>query len=96
MNSSENAKIRWVGKEAVRYELGSLAADVQCYFDPERNSYLAVLCDMGLRHDQTVRLTAEEMNEVEAALRAKLGVKRLFGVRVGRCEVQIERELHVF
>lgn len=94
--NTEQPVIRWSGREKVHYRLGSLAADVDCYFDPARNSYLAVLRNMGVRHGQIVRLSTEEMNAVEKALREWLGVKRLFGIRVGTCEVRVEREQHAF
>ena len=96
MSNLRQLTVRWVGKEAVRYQLGPLAADVQCYFDPERKSYLAVLRDMGMRHGQIVRLTAEEMNEVEVGLRDYLGSWRFLGLRLGTYEVTVEREQHAF
>jgi len=95
MKSCPPASVRWIGREAVRCELGSLAIDAMCYFDAERNAYVVVLGDRGTRSGEVVHLSATELTQVEGALRHKLTVKRFLGIPVGRRQVYVQSEQHV-
>lgn len=46
----------------------------QCYFDPGRNAFIAVLSDNGVRNGKECQLSEADLVHVENAVRKELGV----------------------
>jgi hypothetical protein len=89
-------RVRWIGKEAVRCEAGDLACDVTCILDADRNAFQAVLTNKGIQRGELVHLPASQLVQIEQALREALQVTRFFGIPIGKREVYVQREQHVF
>jgi hypothetical protein len=89
-------RVRWIGRETVRCEMGDLACDVTCVCDPDRNAFQAVLSNIGIRRGESFYLSAQQLVQIEQALRGALQVKRFLGIPIGKREVYVQREQHVF
>ena len=92
---SQKYHVRWIGKEAVRCSADDFSCEVSCYYDPGRKAFTAVLGDLALRGGLPSRLTDAEAAQVEKALVEALGVRRLFGLAVGRKDVYVQRQQQV-
>lgn len=92
---AQKHRVRWIGKEVVSYSGSDFSCEVPCYYDPSRKSFTAVLGDRASRGGLPSRLTGVEAAQVEKALVEVLGVRRLFGVAIGRRDVYVLREQQV-
>ena len=89
---SPQYRVRWIGKEVVRCSGGDFSCEVPCYYDPGRRAFIAVLGDLAVRGGFPSQRTAVEAAQVERALVEALGVRRLFGVAIGRRDVYVQRQ----
>lgn len=92
---SQEYRVRWIGKETVRCSAGNFSCEVPCYYDPGRKAFTAVLGDLALRGGFPSRLTDAEAAKVEKALVEAIGVRRLFGLAIGRKDVYVQRQQQV-
>lgn len=92
---AQKYRVRWIGKEVVRCSASDFSCEVPCYFDPERKVLTAVLGDLAVRGGLPSLLTGEEASQVQKALVESLGVKRVFGLPIGRRDVYVQRQQQV-
>lgn len=92
---SQKYRVRWIGKEVVRCGAGDFSCEVPCYYDPGRKAFTAVLGDLAVRGGLPSLLTGAEAAQVEKALVEALGVRRLFGLAIGRRDVYVQRQQQV-
>ena len=90
-----DCRIRWIGRESVRYEVGELSCEFACFIDPARNSITAVIGDKGVKRGEAYQLSHSDLEQLEQALRGELGVKRFLGFVIGTRKVYVQREQHV-
>lgn len=88
--------VRWVGKEVVSCRVGDLSCEVPCYYDAIHKTFTVVLGPLGIKSGRPWQLTDPEPAQLEKVLINELGVKRFLGVAIGRREVYVQREQHVF
>lgn len=92
---SQKCHVRWISKEVVRCSARDFSCEVQCYYDPERKAFTAVLGDLAVRAGLPSLLTREEAAQVQKALVESLGVKRIFGLPICRRHVYVQRQQQV-